>query len=182
MNIKEITIEKALSQTSINLADRVINPYRGCAFGCLYCYAARTKNMKKLAAPWGSFVDIKTNLPALLEKELLLDQNIKTILLGSTTDPYQPIEEKYELSKQILEIIKHHKKEVVILTRSPLIERDIELLKQINHKIFFTFTPLEIYNWFEPNSPTPEKRLKTIELMRSFNLNIGISKTFGLGL
>jgi DNA repair photolyase len=172
MRIKEIKVEKALSKTSINLADRVINPYRGCEFGCLYCYASKTKKIIRSNLTWGSFVDVKMNAPEIMEKELKEKSDIKKILLSSTTEPYQPLEEKYKLTRKILEIIKLYNKEVIILTRSTLIKRDISLLKNIKHTIFYTITPQEIYKTFETKSPDPKARLSTLELLLKAKLNV----------
>jgi len=105
MRIYEICATQALSRTSINLADRVINPYMGCAFGCSYCYSYSSKASKKTGLKCGTRVDVRKNLPEILSQEISENENISKILFGSTTEVYQPIEKKYRLMRKMLKII-----------------------------------------------------------------------------
>ncbi len=172
MKITEIKTDKILSHTVINIADAVINPYRGCAFGCKYCYAASQKSVLKRKLPWGSFVDVKINAIELLKKELKEKKHIKTVLIGSTTEVYQPIEEKYKIMPQILNLLGEYNKKVIILTRSTLIERDIEILKKLSVRIYFTYTPSFFFKLFEKYSPSLEKRFLVIKKLRENSIEV----------
>lgn len=114
----KIIVNRALNPTSIDLGEYVINPYTGCEYGCLYCYVRSNKSAVKRREPWGSYVDIRINAPELLEKELA-EKRPKTVLLGSTTECFQPAEKEFQITGKILELLNKHKASYVILTRSP---------------------------------------------------------------
>lgn len=137
--IREVTPQKILSPTSIHIAPFVINPYKGCPVGCLYCYTRSNKNLKKRNEKWGTFCDVKTGSPSLLIAELE-GKDPTRILLGSTCECYNPLEVSYQLTRQLLQIIHEHGSSATILTRSPLIQRDRTLLGQMKDShIYFTF-------------------------------------------
>ena len=127
MIIREINAKTILTKSGIT--DYCINAYMGCSFGCSYCYAQLIIRKFHPGQVWGSYLDIKTNAPELLEKEIKKAKR-GTVMLSSVTDPYQPMEKKYELTKKCLEILLQHDFPITILTRSPLVTRDIELLKK----------------------------------------------------
>lgn len=160
----EVNISRILNPTSIDLGEYVINPYKGCAFACLYCYVRSNKVTSKEKRAWGTYVDVRLNAPERLEKEILL-RKPKCVLLGSTTDCFQPIEEKYGLTKKILEILNTRKVFYSILTRSPLITEYVSLLnKGFCRRIYFTINnlPLALKAVLEPKSPSYETRFKAI--------------------
>ncbi|MBP7652424.1 radical SAM protein [Candidatus Dependentiae bacterium] len=176
MKFNEICAEKILSRTQISLADYVINHYVGCQYSCLYCYARYSKRNLKSKRDWGSFVDIKINAPFLLEQEL---EKVKPekVLLGSITEVYQPVEKKYELTRKILEILAEHKIKTVILTRSDLILRDIDILKKLPKvSVFFTLSDKneKISELFENGSPSYKKRLSSIENLINEKINVWV--------
>ncbi len=164
---KEITAQKILSATGIKEADYVINPYRGCQFGCCFCYAQWNKFAQKKAGRWGDFVDIKVNAIKILEKEL--KTHLKgTIMLGSTTEVYQPIESKYKLTGEILKLLAKKKRDVIILTRSDLIIRDIDILKSFkNILVCFTLNTVDndLIRTFEKTSPSADRRIEAIKTL-----------------
>ncbi len=165
MTIRKIKSQKILSPTQISIADFVINPYRGCSFGCLYCYAQSNKSAKKQNEPWGEFVEIKENIEPILEREINLYKP-KKILLGSTTECFQPVEQKFRVTESILKILKDHNIPCAILTRSPLISEYIALLTyHPENKIFFTLpcAPKPLLPILEPKSPSLEQRVKTLK-------------------
>jgi DNA repair photolyase len=172
MQIREIKATKALSLTGINLAQRVINPYRGCYYACSYCYASRLKAALKAKEQWGQYIDVKINIDEVLKTELEGSEEFETVLIGSVTEVYQPVEETYRLMDKILKLLKKHNKKIVILTRSPLILMDIELLKKISSTIYFTFTPEEVYKTLEARSPDLEARLKAIKTLKGKGVNV----------
>jgi len=130
MDLTEITAKTALVKSRIPGVDYVINPYLGCAHGCLYCYAAFMRRYARhhAGAPWGSFVEVKTNLTAVLKKELSRKKHRGQVLLSSVCDAYQPVEIKYRLTRSCLEILAEFGWGANILTRSPLVTRDLDLL------------------------------------------------------
>jgi len=118
--------------------------------------------------PWGKFVDIKVNAPEMLQSHIKRLRQKSRISLGTVCDVYQPVEEKYQLTRRCLEILKYYHHHISILTKSPLILRDLDILKRIKDiEVGFTITTLDekIKNFFEPNSPAPEERLKALKII-----------------
>jgi len=160
----EVKIKRILNQTSIDLGEYVINPFMGCEFSCLYCYVRSNRVVARKNKPWGEYVDMRVNAPELLEREIA-SKKPKTVLLGSTTECFQPIERKYRISGKVLEILNKHKINYVILTRSPHILDYISLLKEGYCKnIYFTINKFSpgFKEIFEPKSPALEARDEAI--------------------
>lgn len=158
-----IETKKVLAPTQINLADYVINPYRGCGFGCVYCYAQKNKNIQKYGL--GNFLGIKINAPQLLKEELKI-KSPKRILLGSTAECFQEAEKKYQISRQILQILNTKKIASTILTKSSGIKDCLDIISQNKkNEIYFTLNlaPQEVINIFESNSSPLAYRLETIK-------------------
>ena len=105
--INEITAKTILTKTSLPGCDYVINPYNGCQFACMYCYAAQIARWKHPGEVWGSFLDVKINAPELLKKDLEKlekkhkSKNFGIIWFSSVTDPYTGMEAKYQLTKML---------------------------------------------------------------------------------
>jgi DNA repair photolyase len=136
MNIKTIHTQKALSPTQISLADYVINPYRGCEFGCVYCYSQENKNTK---VSFFDTVGVKINIAEVLEKELRYTKPDR-VLLGSTTECFQYQESNFRLTQQVLTILTQYQVAYTILTKSHLIAEQLPLIAQgKRNKIYFTF-------------------------------------------
>jgi DNA repair photolyase len=148
------------------LADYCINPYVGCEHGCKYCYAeSYTRRFTKHTEPWGSFVDIKTNAPIILTKEIKHKPKGE-VYISSLTDPYQPQEQKHQLTRKLLEILLKHQFPITIQTKSALVLRDIDLIKKFSQcQIGFTITTLDdnTRKQFEPQSSTVEEKLQALE-------------------
>jgi DNA repair photolyase len=141
-------------------ADYVINPYRGCQFGCVYCYAQCTGFAQKQASPWGSFVDVKTNALQVLDRELK-DKPCGRIMLGSVTEVYQEVEKTCEITRNVLERLVDTGCSVLILTKSDLITRDIDILKKFRDiMVCFTVNTTDniVIRAFEKKSPPYERR------------------------
>lgn len=129
MLIKEIQIKEYLTKSNLPASDYVINPYIGCPHGCKYCYASFMKRFTGHTEDWGTFVDIKR-----CEKKIDLNKiSKKSVFLSSVTDCYNPLEEKYKLTRNILEQLIESDCYLSISTKSKLILRDIDLLKQIKN-------------------------------------------------
>lgn len=174
----EIKISRILNPTSIDLGEYVINPFMGCEFSCLYCYVRSNKVMLKKKRLWGEFVDIRVNIPELLEKEILTKKP-KQVLLGSTTECFQPIERRYRLTGKILEILNHYKINYVILTRSPFILDYLSLLKEgFCKKIYFTVNRFDngLKKRLEPKSPAFEARDNAVNVL--FNDGLAVVPYF----
>jgi DNA repair photolyase len=164
MEIKNILCKSILSKSGLKDSKFSINPYRGCSNACIYCYAPY---ILREGRKWGKFVDVKTNAPEILEKELK-KINSGNVLVSSVTDPYQPLERKYEITRKILEKLKNTKLFVSILTKSSLVLRDIDLLKQMNCEVVLTITTLNdnIRKLFEPNASSIEDRLNALKKLK----------------
>ncbi|MDD5584540.1 MAG: hypothetical protein PHV55_05765 [Candidatus Omnitrophica bacterium] len=174
MDIKLITTQKVLSPTQISLADYVINPYRGCEFGCSYCYAQENKNLKN-----GKFcgcLGVKINAPAMLEKELRYTRPAR-VLLGSTTECFQYQESKYKITEQILSILNSFGVPCTILTKSHLIKKCLRLIAQNKeNKIYFTFNVSRdaAVSALEKRSPSIQERLDTIAMILAHGIDLRI--------
>ncbi|MFH1691448.1 MAG: radical SAM protein [Candidatus Omnitrophota bacterium] len=174
IDYSEVDVERALNLTSIDLGEYVINPYKGCAYGCLYCYVRSNKTSLRSARLWGSYVEIRANIINLLEEELIA-QKPTCVLLGSTTECFQPVEQKYGLTKRILEVLNKYKVSYVILTRSPLIQDCISLLQSgFCKKVYFSvndFSP-ELKIALEPKSPSFESRFQAIKELSKHGIEV----------
>jgi len=168
MIIKEIQSKSILSVSKIY--DYVINPYTGCQHACSYCYARFMKKFTGHKEPWGEFVDVKINAPELLQAELKKKKQGRVWLSG-VCDPYQPLEERYRLSRQCLELLICNKWPVTIQTRSPLVLRDIDIIKgaeNLDAGLSVTTADDDIRKLFEPSAPPVKDRIRALrELHRS---------------
>jgi DNA repair photolyase len=173
MIIKEIKTERGLAPTGIDLADFVINPYTGCQFGCCYCYSRSNKNVSKVPHEWGRFLFVKKNLPEILEKEINeCKKEIKKVLIGSTTDPFQPAERNYRLTREVLSILKKKNIPCVILTRSPLISEYLDILQYSDENtIYFTYNSEEVNGLIDNYRIKQSARLTTIESIKKSSIN-----------
>ena len=162
MIIKEIRVKSILSISTVY--PYVINPYIGCQHGCSYCYARFMKRFSGHKEPWGEFVDVKINAPELLSKEINKKRRGEVWISG-VCDPYQPIEKRYVLTRRCLEIMKRHSWPVRIQTRSPLVLRDMDIIKDaVDFEVGLTVTTSDdkIRKLFEPNAPPIKDRINTL--------------------
>jgi DNA repair photolyase len=163
MTVKEIKPKTILSVSKIY--DYVINPYVGCQHGCSYCYARFMKRFSGHLEPWGLFADVKINAPELLRKEITKKKRGRVWMSG-VCDPYQPLEVKYELTRRCLEILAANEWPVTIQTRSPLVLRDLDILKgarDLEAGLSVTTADDKIRRLFEPYATSVEDRLDTLE-------------------
>ena len=175
MIVEEVYAKTILSKSKV--FDYTINPYIGCEHGCTYCYARFMKRFTNHKEEWGEFVDVKVNAASLLQREIEKKRPGKVWISG-VCDPYQPLEKKYELTKRCLEILLEHDWPVTIQTKSPLVLRDVKLLREFNDiEVGLTITTADenIRKIFEPNSPPVEQRIETLEKLRSAGI-----KTFAM--
>ena len=174
MQIKKIDTQKVLSPTNITLADYVINPYRGCSFGCLYCYSQENKNIDQ--DEFYEVLGVKENAPKILERELRFTKP-KRVLLGSTTECFGPQELNLQITGQILKILNKHNIPYTILTKSHLIKEYLLLISENRaNKIYFTLNCARdaIIRLLERKSPNLSQRLDTIRAILESNIQLRI--------
>ncbi len=170
---EEIKVRSVLSKTGIPGRKYCINPYVGCAHACRYCYATFMKKFTGHTEPWGSFVDVKTNAPEALRTQMKRAQR-GNIIISSVTDPYQPIEAKYMITRKCLEVLTLYQFPIDILTKSPLVLRDIGIISKLkNAEVGLTITTDDdsVRKIFEPNAPSIPSRIKTLEKLHKEGIN-----------
>lgn len=166
--IREVLTKSILSKSGIPGADYCINVYVGCSHACEYCYATFMKKYTGHTEPWGSFVDVKVNAAELLRKQLPKAKK-GHVMVSSVTDAYQPIEVKYRLTRQCLEILLEHQFPVGILTKSPLVLRDLDIIKRftdIEVGITIPTDDEKMRRIFEPGAPPIEARIDTLRKLK----------------
>jgi DNA repair photolyase len=173
------------------LDDYSVNPYEGCSFNCIYCYIRGSKYGENMART----LSAKMNSPELLEKQLsrrAKKGEYGIIALSSSTEPYMPIEEKLKLTRKLLEIILRYKFPVHILTKSKLVLRDLDLLKEIDKAailsddlkpklkrgviISLSISTLDekLAKTLEPGAPAPKERLETMQKCKKEGFSVGV--------
>lgn len=126
MVVSEVSTRDYVSKSNLPQSDFVINPYGGCPHGCMYCYASFMKRFSGHTEPWGEYVDIKMCSKPLSARKLMG----KDVTIGSVTDPYNPYEKDYCITHSLLKQLVNIPCNLYIITKSKLILRDLELLKQ----------------------------------------------------
>lgn len=190
LNLKIIETKTALSKSRIPGIDYTINPYFGCEFGCSYCYADFMSrfSLARREFPenckWGEFVGVKINIAERLKEEILkLESKISFLLedgktkpnvhISIVTDPYQPVEKKFGLTRKCLEILLKFQYPTVILTRSPLVLRDVDLFvdfESLEVGLSITTDNDKIRKIFEPKAPSIISRIKTLEKLKKSDI------------
>lgn len=176
MDVTEITTKTALVKSRIPGVDFVINPYLGCGHGCRYCYAAFMRRYARhhAGAPWGTFVEVKVNLPQVLAAELARKKSRGQAFLSSVCDPFQPVELKYRLTRRCLEILREFGWSASILTRSPLVCRDLDLLKSFPEVSVGLSIPTDdeaVRRVLEPHAPPISARIATLQRLHDAGLS-----------
>ncbi len=159
-----------MTKSKIPSLDYAINPYLGCEHACVYCYATFMARFSDIKDEWGSFVGVKENAPDVLRKQIL-NTRPGVVSFGTVCDAYQPVEERYGMTRSCLEaFIDAEGFEVSVLTKSDLVLRDIDVLSKLpNADVGFSITCLdrELAAAFEPRAPSPSRRLAAMrELSR----------------
>lgn len=168
MKVREIFAKTVLTRTAISGFDYCLNPYVGCGHGCRYCYASFMKRFTGHKEPWGEFIDVKVNAPSLLKNQLKRAKP-GMVAISTVTDPYQPIEKTYKITRGCLEALLDKQFPVNLLTRSPLCLRDIDLLKRFKKiEVGLTVTTHDeaMRKLFEPCSPSVSSRIRALETLR----------------
>lgn len=162
---------------------RSINPYQGCEHGCIYCYARPSHAYLELSPglDFESKLFAKLNAAALLRREFARPAyQAQTIVLGANTDPYQPVEQRYRLTRQLLEVMCAHRHPVGLITKSAMILRDLDLLTELAREglcqVMVSVTTLNetLRRQLEPRASTGVGRLKVIEKLASAGVLVGV--------
>ena len=184
----EVTLERARTILTRNDSpdigfDQSINPYRGCEHGCAYCFARPTHAFQGLSPglDFETKLFAKPNAVELLEKELSRpDYKVKSIALGTNTDPYQPIERRFRITRGILEVLGRAHHPVGIVTKSALVARDIDILgpmaTQDLAQVAISMTTLDpgLARRMEPRAAAPAKRLDTIRRLSEAGIPVSV--------
>lgn len=157
--------------------DYALNPYIGCGFGCTYCYAQFFVADEAKRAAWGTWVDVKSGV---VTEVMRADLKGKLVLMSSATDPYQPLEAKTELTREVLKALTlpHRQPRLIVQTRSPLVVRDIDLLwkfAQVRVNLSITTDDDGIRKEFEPNCASIDRRFEALEKVKAAGIPIGVS-------
>ncbi len=163
--------------------DRSINPYRGCEHGCVYCFARPTHAYQGLSPglDFESRLFAKPNAAKLLAQELRKPgYTCEVMALGSNTDPYQPIERERRITRGLLEVLAEHNHPVAIVTKSALIERDIDVIAEMAQKnlarVYISITTLDktLARRMEPRAASPQRRLETLRTLHTAGIPVGV--------
>ena len=161
-----------------------VNPYRGCEFACKYCYARYTHEFMEMrdGVEFEQKIYVKQHTADLLRRDLRRVKRGESIALGTATDPYQPAERRYEVTRGILEeFVRHGGLELGIVTKSNLIVRDLDLLREVSRNnvlsVHITVTTLnvELARILEPRAPRPDLRMEAVREISEAGINVGVS-------
>ncbi len=169
--IKEIKVKNGLSQSQLPGLDYALNPYRGCEHACVYCYAPSVIHWNN--GKWGKNIEIKINLPRILSKELNFKKK-GVVGLGTVTDPYQPVEKKYEITRRCLELLLMHDFPVCIQTKSSLVLRDMDILRDFSSiEVGVTITTLDenVRKSLEHGAGSIEERLCALRTLKESGIS-----------
>ena len=163
--------------------EQSINPYRGCEHGCIYCYARPSHAYYGLSPGLDFETKLfhKPNAAKILEAELRKPgYQCKTIVIGANTDPYQPIEREYKITRRVLEVLSAYNHPVGIITKSHLVARDLDILSSMAERglatvaVSVTTLDRKLARFMEPRASTPQKRLITIERLSSAGVPVRV--------
>jgi DNA repair photolyase len=163
--------------------EQSINPYRGCEHGCVYCYARPSHSYVNLSPglDFETKLFYKAHAAQLLENELSKPGYVcKPINLGANTDPYQPVERKLRVTRSILEVLQRHRHPVTLVTKSSLIERDLDILVDLARdqlvSAFVSITTLDaaLKRKLEPRAPSPAARLRAVRALHAAGVPVGV--------
>ncbi len=162
--VSEVTCSSVLNRSGIPGVDFAVNPYVGCTHGCIYCYAVFMRKCARHDETWGSFLDVKINAPEVLARQLARVRR-GTVTIGTVTDPYQPAELHYGITRRCLRALGPSGFPVSILTKSDLVLRDIDVLQTITGvEVGLTITTLDdlMRARFEPHASPVRARLNAL--------------------
>jgi DNA repair photolyase len=171
-SIEEIECKSLLQKCDAGFADYTINPYEGCGMGCSYCYVPvlRSYRGQESPAPWGRFVRVKKNAAEVLQREMKRTAPDARIVIGTATDPWQPLEKVYCVTRSVLEVLWYYSNPVSLTTRSPLLMRDISLLQEMeNVRVNLSLPTFDdrVRRIFEPEATAIPGRLAALRALQT---------------
>lgn len=183
-----VTVEKPRTVISRNRSpdvpfDQSLNPYRGCEHGCIYCYARPTHAYLDLSPglDFETKLFVKPDAPRLLRQELgKKNYRCSPLALGTNTDPYQPVERKWRVTRGVIEVLREANHPLSIVTKSSLVERDRDLLAPMAERnlvqVYVSVTSLDqnLTKRLEPRSAAPDRRLQTLAELHSAGIPVGV--------
>ena len=181
---QEVEVRSALNRAAGMPFDWALNPYRGCTHACEYCYARKYQKHMELDAgdAFSSVIFVKVNLPRVLAREVARPSwDHSTVAIGTATDPYQPIEGHYRLTRQSLEILRAAKTPVSIITKGPMIVRDIDLLaalaREAGATVHMSVPSVDEEAWqrLEPGTASPAQRLRAVRQLSDAGIDAGVN-------
>ncbi len=173
ITVAQIPVKTFLSKSKIPGVDYVINPYVGCPHKCVYCYAEYMRKFSGHEEPWGDFLDVRyCSVP--LKPSLLFHRHV---LLSSVTDPYNRYEQQYELTRKLLKQLQVCQAYVHILTKSSLVTRDIDILKQLpSCEVTFSFSSSDdtVRRLAEPGASCVEDKINALKILHENGLQTAV--------
>lgn len=173
IKVREIKVKSIITRSNLPDTDYVINPYTGCIHSCLYCYARFMKRFTGHSEPWGKFIDVKINGPDLIPEGTSKYEG-KSIFISSVTDPYNPLERKYKLTRKILKKLIPLEPDLGILTKSDLVLRDMDLLAQFkNCQVGLSMTTMNntLRREMEPATSSVQKRIDALRKLKEAGIS-----------
>lgn len=179
----EVHARSALNRVQGMPFEWSVNPYQGCVHGCHYCYARRYHTYLEMDAgeDFSTKIFVKINLPFLLRQELRRPSwHREHVAIGTATDPYQPIEGRYRITRRCLEAFADHETPVGVVTKGTLVMRDLDVLGDLHRRagcvVRFSFTTLDepIWHKVEPRTSPPRQRLKAMGRLAEAGIPVGI--------
>jgi DNA repair photolyase len=176
VEVREVEAERSLVAEAPGMY--YLNPYVGCILGCTYCYGiGRTAFVRDLGglsqAPWGRWIDVRINAPALLAREVLTEAPGTVRMSPLVTDPYQPVERRYRITRQCLEVLRESAFTSIVLTRSPMVLDDVALFQTMPRLLVGLSIPTDddgVRALFEPAAPPIAQRLEALKALRQAGL------------
>jgi DNA repair photolyase len=180
---QEVRCRSALNPVKGMGFNWTLNPYRGCTHACQYCFARRYQTQLELGAgdEFSSMIFVKTNFVAVLRRELDHPRWTRELAaLGTATDPYQPIEGHYRLSRGTLEALADGRTPVGLVTKGPMIVRDIDVLQSLSRAagatVYMSVPTIDEHAWqtLEPGTAPPLQRLRAMQTLAKAGLDAGV--------
>ena len=172
IKVREIRCSSLLHSMNFGSStEYTVNQYRGCTHGCVYCYAPSLIHDDR---SWGSYVDVKINAHHVLDREL--DRAKKQVVfVSSASDPYQPVEARFKVTQKVLKVLAKHRFPVLLLTRSPLVLRDLDILETLEWiRVGFSISSVSTRS-YEPGVPSVEKRIEALSKLRDRGISTWVS-------
>ena len=167
LEVRVKSCKSAVSPSRLPGLDWAVNPYRGCSHACSYCYAQDVTRFET-SKEWGEVVEVKSGIVQRLRDELSRSSRRGVYGVGTVTDPYQPLEKEFQLTRGCLEQLKRHDAKVSILTKSDLVLRDLDVLRGwpgVEIGISIGIIDREAARLLEPGAPSPEDRFQALKVL-----------------